>query len=110
MMDEYSARSIAQSLGDISDTMIQNRSSISIKGDLSDAEACRGIRLIVDAQNAKIALESILGVLRGACKHDTVPYFVQDEERQAFIDAADDFRRLIWEEFERYEAEAFLRD
>ena len=110
MMDEYSASSIAQSLGDISDTMIQNRSSISIKGDLSDADACRGIRLIVDAQNAKCALESILGALRDADKHDTVPYFVKDEDKRAFIDAADDVRRLIRETFEWHDAEAFLRD
>ena len=86
------------------------RGSISITGDLSDVDAREGIRLIVDAQNAKEALRVVFMRLREAYKHDFAPYFVEKDDKDAFIRSAEDMRKLIWEAFEEEDALAYLKD
>ena len=109
-MDEYNARHIAESLMSISDTMERKKSSISVTADLTDRDALDGVRLIVDAQNAKEALRVVFCALREAYKHDTVPAFVEDDDKEAFMQSAWDMRKLIWDVFEDEDALAYLKD
>jgi hypothetical protein len=109
-MDEHNARHIAESLMSISDTMERKNSEIRISGDLSDVDARDGIRLIVDAQNAKEALRVVFERLREAYKHDTVPAFVEDDDKEAFMKSAWDMRKLIWDIFDEQDALAYLKD
>ena len=110
MVSDNFALHIASSLDNLSNTIEARKSSISIQGDLSDVDARDGIRLIVDAQNAKEALREVLARLREADKHDTVPHFVDEEDKGAFCQSAWDMRKLIWDCFEEVDALAYLKD
>ena len=109
-MDEMNARSIAQSLGRISDAMEEKKAAIHVSGDITDVDAREGMRLIVDAQNAKEALRTVLSALREADKHGVVPEFVDEEDKEAFCNVAWDVRKLICECFEADDALSYLRD
>ncbi len=109
MVSDNFALHIASSLDRLSDTMEENKSAIHVSGDLSNVDARDGIRLIVDAQNAREALRVVFCALREADKHDTVPHFVDEEDKGAFCQSAWDMRELIWDCFEEVDALAYLK-
>jgi len=110
MVSDNFALHIASSLDRLSDTMEAKKSAIHVSGDISDVDAREGIRLIVDAQNAKEALRMVFAALRGADKHGECPHFVDEEDKGAFCQSAWDVRKLIWDCFDDEDALAYLKD